>query len=143
MTKVQNILISFGVFWLSLSMVVPLAWLFGKLNDRVIYGDGVLDAIAMGFMTSLGRDFAAILAGVLVTLTVAGRKPERWAFIIAVLYVGDAPVHNHWHLPPTGWDRLWQGADLLFPAIACIAAAFLTAKFRRAQGGAVANETES
>jgi hypothetical protein len=143
MSKVRNILISFGVFWLSVWMAVPLTWLSGKLNDRIIYGDSALEAIAMGMMTSLGRAFAAILAGAVVTLIVAGRKPERWAFVIAILYVIDAPVRHHWHLPPTGWDRLWQSVDLLFPAIVCIAAAFMTARFRRPRGGVVPNEIES
>jgi hypothetical protein len=143
MTRVRNVLISFGVFWLSVWMVVPLAWLFGKLNNGIIYGDSVLAAIAMGVMTSLGRAFAASVAGGLVTLTAAGRKPERWAFIIAILYVVDAPVRRHWHLPPTGWDRLWQSVDLLFPAIVCVAAAFMTVRFRRARDGAGPNEKES
>jgi|HubBroStandDraft_1064217.scaffolds.fasta_scaffold1009423_1 hypothetical protein len=35
-------------------MVPPLAWIFGKLHERIIYGDGVLEAIATGIMTSLG-----------------------------------------------------------------------------------------
>jgi hypothetical protein len=103
----------------------------------------VLNAIAMGMMSSLGRSFAAMLAAAPVTLTIAGRKPERWAFIIAILYVVDAPVRHHWNLPATGWDRLWQSVDLLFPAIVCVAAAFITARLRRARSGVVANEPES
>jgi hypothetical protein len=142
MTRLRNVLISLGAFWLSVWMVVPFAWLFGKLNDRIIYGDSVLAAIAMGVMTSLGRAVAAGVAGWIVTLTTAGRKPERWAFIIAILHVVDARRY-HWHLPPTAWDRLWQSVDLLFPAIVCIAAAFMTVRFRRARGGAVPNEKES
>jgi hypothetical protein len=142
MAKFRNVLISFGVFWLSLWMVVPFGWLFGKLNDRMIYGDSVLDALAMGMMTSLGRAFAAVFAGVLVTLTVAERRPERWAFVIAILYVVDAPVRQHWHLPPTGWDRLWQSVDLLFPGIVCAAAAFLTVRFRRTRNAEAVNEKQ-
>jgi hypothetical protein len=141
MVRVRNILISLGVFWLSLWMVAPLGWPFSKLNDGITYGDSVLDAVAMGVMTSFGRAFVAGLAGALVSLTAAGRNPERWAFIIAILYVVDAPVRHHWHLPPTGWDRLWQSVDLLFPAIVCIAAAFMTARLRRTRGGVAASET--
>jgi hypothetical protein len=141
MTRLRNILICFGLFWLSLWVVGPFSWLFGKLNDRIIYGDSVLEAVAMGIMTSLGRTFVALLAGSVVALTVAGRKPERWAIIVASLYVVDAPVRHHWHLPATNWDRLWQSVDLVFPAIACIAAAFTTAHFQHKGAGGDANET--
>jgi hypothetical protein len=142
MRRVQNILISCGVFWLSAWMVVPLAWIFGKLNERIIYGDGVLDALAMGIMTSLGRSSAAALAGVIVSLAVAGRKPERWAFLVAVLYIVAVPARFHWNSPATQWDRLWQGINLVFPAIVCIASAFLTVKFRHKIAGATDHETE-
>jgi hypothetical protein len=143
MTRLRNVLISLGVFWLSLWIVVPLAWLFGKLNNGIIYGDSVLAAIGMGVMTSLGRAVAASVAGWIVTVTAAGRKPEHWAFIVAILYVVDAPVRYHWHLPPTGWDRLWLSVNFLFPAIVCIATAFITVRFRRARDGAAPNEKES
>ena len=143
MTRIRNIFICFGVFWVSVWLVVPLAWQFSKLTDGIVYGDGVLNAIAMGIMSSLGRSFAAMLAAAAVTLTIAGRKPERWAFIIAILYVVDAPVRHRWNLPATGWDRLWESVDLLFPAIVCVASAFITARFRRARSGVAANEPES
>jgi hypothetical protein len=126
MPVIRNILASFGAFWLSLRTVAPLVWLFGKLNDRIIYDDSVLEAVAMGAMTSMGRSVAAIIAGLLVTFTASGRKPERWAFVVATLYVIDAPVRHHWHLGPTAWDRIWQTSDLLFPAFACVAAAAAT-----------------
>jgi hypothetical protein len=142
MTLVRNILITLGAFLLSVWMVVPLAWLFGKLNSRIIYGDGVLDAIAMGIMTSLGRAFAAIVAAAIVTLTTTGRRPERWGLILAILYVVDAPVRFHWHLPLTGWDRLWQSISLLFPAFACLGSAFMTARFWRTPGSVVARAKE-
>jgi hypothetical protein len=138
MPRVRNILITFGVFWLSLWTVAPLVWLFSKLNAGIIYGDSVLEAIAMGAMTSMGRSVAAILAGLLVTFTADGRKPERWALAIATLYVIDAPVRHHWHLGPTPWDRIWQTADLLFPALACIGAA-MTTRLRRETVGAMIN----
>jgi hypothetical protein len=112
---VRNILITCGAFWLSLWTVAPLVWLFSKLNDKVIYGDSVVEAVAMGAMTSMGPSFGAILAGLLVTFTADGRKPERWALAVATLYVIDAPVRHHWHLGPTPWDRIWQTAELVVP----------------------------
>jgi hypothetical protein len=133
---VRNLLITLGAFWLSLQALVLFAWLFGRLNSRAIYGDGVLDAIAMGVMTSMGRAMTAALAAAIVALSAAGPKPERWAFIVAALYVVDVPVRMHWHLPPTAWDRLWQSVDLLWPAFACVVVAIVTARLRRKWGDA-------
>ena len=92
----------------------------------------------MGAMTSMGRSVAAIIAGLLVTFAASGRKPERWAFVVALLYVIDAPVRHHWHLGPTAWDRIWQTSDLLFSAFACAAAAMAT-QLRRETIGAVSD----
>jgi hypothetical protein len=140
MSKVQNILISFGAFWLSLWVARALGWPLGKLNDGVVYGDGVLAALAMGVVSSMSRTLAAALAGVVVTVGVSGRKPALWALIVAALYVVDAPVHHHWGYPATSWDRLWQSVDLIFPAVICIATAVVTARVRghRSDSGRVA-----
>jgi hypothetical protein len=131
MFHVRNILISFGVFWLSLWVAGVLGWWpLGKLNDGIVYGDGVLSALAMGMMSSMHRTLAAALAGALVTVVVASRKPALWALIVAALYIVAAPVRHHWGYPATSWDRFWQSVDLVFPAVACIAAAVLTAHLR-------------
>jgi zinc transporter ZupT len=127
----QNLLISFGVFWLSLLPLGILGGLFHKLTDGIRYGDSLYSGIAMGVMTSLGQTVAAILAGILVTLAVSSRKPTWWAVIVAALYVVDAPVSFHWEAPPMMFDRVWQSVNLLFPAGACIAAAVATARLRR------------
>jgi hypothetical protein len=122
-------LISFGVFWLSLLPVAPLGWPFAKLNNGIVYGDGVQSSLAMGVMTSRGRTLAATLAGVLVTV-ISDRRSELWALIVAVLYGVDAPLRRQWFQRPTSSDRLWQCIDLVFPAVACIAGV-ITARLRR------------
>lgn len=143
MTRLQNLFVSFGAFWLSLWLARFLAWPFAKLNDGIVYGDGVLSALGLGVMSSMGRTLAAVLAGALVTVIVASRKSELWALIVAILYVVDAPVRHHWGYPATGWDRLWQSVDLAFPAIACIVAAVITARVlgRRVNTGHVAQSS--
>jgi len=132
---VRNLLITLGAFWLSLHVVVLFALLFGRLNRGVIYGDGVLDALAMGVMTSMGRAVAAALAAALVTLAVDAKKPERWAFTVAILYVANAFTQS-WGMPPTAWDRLWHGADVLWPALVCLVVAVVTARLGRKWGDA-------
>jgi|ERR1700735_88222 len=129
MTKFRNLLIAFGVFWFSFWTVLLFDRPFLKLH--MTYGDGVLSAVAMGVMDSLGRTLAAIFAGVLVTLVVESRKPERWSLVVAVLYVADSRIHYFWHLPPTWWDRISEIVNLGFPGLACVAAAVVTAKIRK------------
>lgn len=130
-SAIRNVLISFGAFWLSLwaawaMQLIP----YDKVINAVVRDETVLTALAMGVLSSLGRTVAAVLAGVLVTVIVSGRKSEMWALIVAVLYVVDAPVRFHWSAPAGSWDRLWQGVSLGFPAVACIAAALITARLR-------------
>ena len=131
MSGIRNVLISFGTFWISLWV----AWVlqlpsYDKLINAVVRDETVLSAFVMGVMSSMGRTLAAVLAGILITVVVSSRKPQFWALIVAVLYVVDAPVRHHWGYPATGWDRLWQSVDLVFPAVACILAAVLTAHLR-------------
>ena len=137
MSRLQNILISFGAFWISLWLSPVLWWPLDKLTNKFVYDETVLSALAMGIISSAARTLAAILAGVLVTMVVvASKKPALWALIVAALYVVDAPVRHHWGYPATSWDRLWQSVDLVFPAVACIAAAFLAGRSRERMSAA-------
>lgn len=137
-TWIRNLLISFGLFWLSLWLAVPLAWLFGRLNNRIIYGDSVLDAIAMGVMTSMGQALAAGLAGVAATLSTETLKPQRWSLVIAALYfVDSSPWRSHWYIPPTAWDRIWQVVHALAPAVFCVMFAAFTARVAHGANSAV------
>jgi hypothetical protein len=131
MSAIRNVLICFGVFWLWLWVAAVLARLLVTLNDGIVYRDGVLSALAMGVMSSMGRTLAAVVAGILITVVVTSQKSELWALVVAALLVVDAPVRHHWGYPATAWDRLWQSVDLLFPALACVLAAVLTAYLRR------------
>lgn len=139
MSKVRNIFITFGVYWSTCWGAVWLDWLFSKATDRIIYGNGIPYAIAMGVMTSLGRTVAAILAGVLIAFAVDSRKTLGWAVIVGTLYAVGPGLRIHWHLPPTVWDRVWHGTDLLFPAVACIASAAITEQLRHK----IADQTKS
>ena len=131
-TRIRNFLIACGAFWLSLWTVGLLGGLFGKLNNGIIYDDNLLSAVAMGVMTSIGRSVASILAGAVVMVSADSQKPERWASIIALLYVIDAPVHyGPYNIAPTTWDHLTRGVDLLFPGIACLLGVALITHLRR------------
>jgi hypothetical protein len=129
MATIRNLLICVGVLvlsgWLALSFF-PIS----HLTDRISHDDDVIGAIAMGFMESLPWLFATAIAGVCITVTAIGRKPERWAFVVAILYVASHLMRTRRISPPTGWFRTYQWAELLSPAIACVAAALMTARLR-------------
>jgi hypothetical protein len=131
MTALRNTLICFGVFWISTTVALPLGFLFSKLDRGIIYGDSILDALAMGVMLSLGRACAAILAGMFIALTGVGRKPERWALLLAILYVVDAPRHSPWQ-GLASWYRVCLSVPVILPAVACVCAAWITARTRPA-----------
>ena len=130
----KNALIAAGSYWLSTWAVVPLGMLFGKITNHILYGDSVLAAILMGVILSLGRSVAAAAAGICVALVADGKNPEFWAIIPSVLYATRL-FRNHFHASPTSWDYVWVYFDKFFPAVVCIAAAFLVARVSRRQKG--------
>lgn len=131
MSWVQKTMISLGAFWLSLWVLAPLiGWPLHKLTDQITYSDTIFNALALGIINSLDRTIAAIFAGVIIAIVISGRKSAFWSIIVAVLYLPYAP-HLHWVIPATSWDKLWQTVALLFPTIACVAAAFTTARLHK------------
>jgi hypothetical protein len=130
LVPLRNVLITGGLFWLASWLAHPLNFLFGKLNSGIRYGDSIFSAVAMGVMLSLGWACAALWAGALLTIVAAGRKPERWSFLLAILYVVIARPHSSWVQGPTAWDYIFLGVKWFFPAVACLGGAFLTARLR-------------
>jgi hypothetical protein len=130
MSTIRNFLICVGLLLLS-GWLAILFFPISHLTDGISHDENVIGAIATGFLDSLPQLFATAIAGVCITLTAIGRKPERWAFIIAILYVASHLATSRWSVPPTGWwMRTYQWAALLSPAIACVAVAIITGRFR-------------
>ena len=130
----RNTLIAVGSYWLSTWAVVPIGMLFGKITIHINYGDSVLAAILMGVILSLGRSVAAAAAGICVALVAEGKNPEFWAIIPSVLYATRL-FRYHFLTSPTTWGYASVYVEKFFPAVACIAAAFLVAWIRRRQKG--------
>jgi hypothetical protein len=107
------------------------AWLFGKANSGIIYGDSFVSAIALGAMSGMGRAVGAGLGATIVTFSATGLKPQRWAFVVALLYVVAAQPRYHWVRTPTNWDRLSQSVDVLWPAVVCLSVAAIIGWLRR------------
>jgi hypothetical protein len=130
MATIRNFLLCVGVLLLS-GWLATLFFPISHLTDGISHDENVIGAIATGFLDSLPQLFATAIAGACVTLTAIGRKPERWAFVVAILYVVSHFLTSRWSVPPAGWwMRTYQWAALLSPAIACVAAATITGRFR-------------
>jgi hypothetical protein len=130
----KNALIAVGSYWLSTWAVVPLGMLFGKITNHITYGDSVPAAILMGVMLSLGRSVAAAAAGICVALVADGKNPVFWAIIPSVLYATRL-FRYHFYASPTSWDYVSVYIEKFFPAVVCIAAAFLIARVGRRKKG--------
>ena len=140
MTWPRNLLISIGAYWLSDCLVVLAVFAFGKLTDGIIYGGSMFSAVAMGIVTSMGRAACAAIGAVIATRWAVGPKPQRWALVVALLYMVASRPRYHYVAPPTTWDRVSDAANLAWPAIACVATAGLVGWLRRgsqrrSQGG--------
>ena len=119
-----------GAFWLSRQLVVLSALTIGRLGNGVIYGDSIWSAIAFGLVGSLGRTACAVLGAVIVTLSAQSRRPKRWAWVVALLYILFAAPRVHYRVAPTTWDSVARVADILWPAVFCVVTAMLIA-FRK------------
>jgi len=135
MTRIiRNILIAFGAYYLSLWTAPLFSWCFNGLSRHFSYtSESLLSAVMYGVVTSMGRAVSAILAAAIVGVSADSETPERWAYVVALLYVVDASLRYHWKwkVPPTLSDHLWLGVDRFFPTIACVIGTIVIAHYQR------------
>lgn len=123
MANLRNFLLAVGVYWLSTWIAIPLSIAFPNAH---VYGESPLKAVLFGMELEMGRAVAAACAGVIVALLAAGNKPEWWALVVAVLYL-IRPARFTGQLAP--WYRIVRSTTLIFPALLCLAAAFIVGHF--------------
>jgi hypothetical protein len=133
MSSFQKLLMTFGAFGLSTQTIALFAWIFMKLNNGIIYGDGLLNAVAMGMMISMGSALSAALGAALVSSSLDSPKPVRWAFIVAFLYVllETKRLIFHSHSSAGRWYAWLNGAINVWPALLSITAAVAVARLWR------------
>jgi hypothetical protein len=130
--RLRNVLIALGAFWLSLCVGPWLDIIFGSLKSKMTYDSVWFEAIAMGTMLSMGRALAAVLGAGMTRFAVISRSPERWALIVAGLYLVDAPLrYFQSYSSMTSWDHLWWVAAILWPTIACLISIAVMAYLRK------------
>ena len=127
MATLRNFLIAVGLYYLSTWLAIPLSMVFPNAH---VYGESPLDAIVLGAELGMGRAVAAACAGILVMLLVTGRKSERWAFVVAALYL-ILIRHSRSSGQLGAWDRMVFDVDIVFPAVLCVAAAYIVAHLQK------------
>lgn len=125
----RNLLITFGAFWLSSLLAVPLTALFIPINNRLIYGDSFPAATMMGMMVSMGTAIAAAFGAALVMFSSTNSKPIPWTLILTLLFAL-RHLHYHWVVAPAAWGPWWLVVVRLWPAVACLFTAVLIARVR-------------
>lgn len=124
MANLRNFLLVAGLYWLSTWLAFLLFIVFPNAH---VYTESPLNAIVFGMEMGMGRAVAAACAGVLAMLLATGRKSERWAFMIATLYLLRAPRFSRTTEP---WFRMAGYAEIIFPAVLCVAATFIVVYLR-------------
>ena len=131
MSWVKNLLICFGAFWLSWQLVVPASLTIGRIANGVSFSEGFIGAIGWGIVWSVGHTVCAALGAAIVTFVAEAKEPQRWASVVALLYVVAAHPRYHYSQAPTTWDRVAQTVDTVWPAIVCVFIAYLIRRFMR------------
>jgi hypothetical protein len=96
---------------------------------------------AFGVMSGMGRAVSAAFGAALVTFSITGQKPQRWALVVALLYFLAARPHYHWVDTPTNLGRLSQSADLLWPSVVCLSVPAMIGSMRGRHSMTARSET--
>jgi hypothetical protein len=128
----RNLVISYGVYYLSWWLAYPLAFAYGKLTERIIYRGEFASAVIMPLVTTLPYALVAFGVGACVAWLVDSERPFLWAIFPAALYIFYGTIGYHWARQPILLDRVAQIIDAMFMGIACIGGAIITVRGRAA-----------
>jgi hypothetical protein len=130
MVTARNLLVSAGAYFISGWLGIPLSLGFGKLTQGFIYRGDFNGYIVSPVVVHLPRAIVAASAGAVVVWLVESDRPVTWAFPPAILYGLLGFFGYHWAHPPIFMDRVSQTIGALFPALACIVGALISARYR-------------
>jgi hypothetical protein len=130
--KVKNLVVGYGVYYVSWWVAYPLAFAYGKLTERIIYRGEFAGAVVMPLVTTVPYALVAVGVGACVAWLVESERPIRWAIFPAALYVFFGTIGYHWARRPILLDRVAQVVDAMFLGIACIGGAMIAVRWRDA-----------
>jgi hypothetical protein len=126
----RNLVVGYGVYYVSWWVAYPLAFAYGKLTERIIYRGEFAGAVVMPLVTTVPYALVALGVGACVAWLVDSERPVRWAVFPAALYVFFGTIGYHWARRPILLDRVAQIIDATFMGIACIGGAMIAVRGR-------------
>jgi hypothetical protein len=128
--KIRNLLVGYGVYYVSWWVAYPLAFAYGKLTERIIYRGEFASTVVMPLVTTLPYALVAVGVGAFVAWLVDSERPLRWAIFPAALYIFFGTIAYHWARQPLLLDRVAQVIDATFLGIACLGGAWIAVRRR-------------
>ncbi len=126
--KIRNLLIGYGVYYVSWWVAYPLAFAYGKLTERIIYRGEFASAVLMPLVTAVPYALVAVGVGASVAWLVDSERPLLWAIFPAALYIFFGTIGYHWARSPMLLDRVAQVIDATFLGIACLGGAMIAVR---------------
>ena len=137
--KIRNLLVGYGVYYISWWVAYPLAFAYGKLTGRIIYQGEFAGAVVMPLVTTIPYALVAFGVGASVAWLVDSERPVRWAIFPAALYIFFGIAGYHWARQPLILDRVAQVIDATFMGIACLGGAMTAARRSSVSTGITSN----
>src|SRR6266478_2768893 len=94
--KIRNLLIGCGVYYLSWWVADPLAFVYGKLTERIIYRGEFAGPVLMPLGMTVPYALVSFGVGASFAWLVDSDRPLRWAIFPAALYVFFGTIGFHW-----------------------------------------------
>jgi hypothetical protein len=123
--NIRNLLVGYGVYYVSWWVAYPLAFAYGKLTERIIYRGEFAGAVVVPLVATFPYALVAFGVGASVAWLVDSERPLRWAIFPAAPYIFFGTIGYHWARQPLLLDRLAQVIDATFMGIACLGGAWI------------------
>jgi hypothetical protein len=126
----RNLFIGFGLYQLSWWVAYPLARVYDKFADRIIYHGDFAGTVLMPLVRTIPYALVAVGVGACVAWLVDSERPFRWAIFPAALYMYFGTIGYTWGRPPLFLDRVAQVVDATFLGVACLVGALILVRRR-------------
>jgi hypothetical protein len=126
--RIRNFVLGYGVYMASWWIATPLAYVYGKLTERIVYRGQFAGAVVLPLVATIPYALAAAGFGASVTLLVDSERPFRWSIFPAALYVFFGTMGYHWARQPVLLDRVAQVIDATLMGIACLGGAIIAVR---------------
>ena len=115
---IRNFMIVLGIYWFSMWALLPIAAIYGKITDDIIYG-GTFGAFVMHVVSAIPIALISFGGGILCVYIFEERSCKYWILLLAVLYAVMKFIGFHYARTPEPMDLFFQLVQSIIPAITC------------------------